>query len=664
MDAFQNQLPPMASLANMTSGMTFAAKARAAELNAVRAQKAAQVIKSRYEEPAPAPVFPGSVKFTMPRNRGPKAWKPLKLSELPDQGLEDDIQSALHSSPAVSTAVSATSSQNYNHVRNQQLMENKRALVAEHSTTHTASPFDQHSLYQYPPVGGEQSTSSDHKGFNYHSSGLYPTMAAPNMSYEPSNTYQVQGLSARSGNQLQASSNHSGYQYSVRPSTDPVNALASKMSDQMNLVENQDPFMEQPKTKQPSPTHTLSSNPANIHQSFGPQKQAGSTPAFANNPSSIHPSIASLKQPAAVKGTMDYNFRFPQPVQPHLSPQTSSALDQPVATPKVSVPTVKPSVATPSSSTYTRDPKPYSSYSASKKEFLLQNLDRQVAESEARGDLPKATRTVLYDPLARGSMGQPQPSYPDTPAEAPEVGKETLRTSEPLPWHHRPVSIFNSPTAYTFDKLQEHEQHGPPSFPPGLCPGNEYIYSLAQQPKRVERSMEELEAWWHNDTRAQGIPRATLNELSDARYAKDPPGYRRSTDSYSTITSPISAKTGSPIAAIGAERAARSNRSTNSSAPSNDIDDMLKQVCVNMASYISDRENGTNGYFGRYARVPEWCIDKGPRGNESFFGDWGVPPSRVGRDPRYRPTFHEGRYTVFEEMDRRGGQGPTIRRYH
>ena len=664
MDAFQGQLPPMASLANLTSGTTFAAKARAAELNAVRAQRAAQAMQSEYEAPASASVPLGTVKFAKPRSRGSKAWKPLNLSEVPDRVLEEDNQSALHSSPAVSAAVSEISS--HDQVRNQQFGEDKRALTyKDHSTARIASLYNQDYLHQYPTPGVGQMTSSDLRNRNHTSSELDLKMPVPNSSHQLSGMYQFQGLSARSGNQLRAPSNNSGYQYSVRASTEPSNIPdASQMSDQSKLVENEDPFTEQPNVKQPSSLYALSSNPSSIHEGFGPHNQPGSATAFANDPQSIHPNAASQKQPAAVKGTMDYNFRFPQPAQPHMSPQHSYNLDQPVATPKVSVPTVAPGLTPPSSSPYAREPKPYNSYSASKKKFLLQNLDKQVAESEARGDLPKATRTVLYDPLARGSMGQPQPNSLDTTAGAPEAEKEALRTSDPLPWHNRPVSIFNSPTAYTFDETQEREYHALPSFPPGLCPGNEYIYSLAQPPKRVERSTEELEAWWHNDARAQGIPRATLNELSDARYSKDPPGYRRSTDSFSTVASPISAKTGSPIAAIGAERAAKSSRSTNSNAPSNDIDDMLKQVCINFAGYISDRENGKSDYFGRYAPVPEWCIDKGPRGDESFFGDWGVPPNRVGRDPRYRPTFHEGRYTVFEEMDRRGGQSPLGRRFH
>jgi hypothetical protein len=36
-------------------------------------------------------------------------------------------------------------------------------------------------------------------------------------------------------------------------------------------------------------------------------------------------------------------------------------------------------------------------------------------------------------------------------------------------------------------------------------------------------------------------------------------------------------------------------------------------------------------------RVPEWAIDRGPKGNESFWDvqEWGMPPARVGRDTRY-----------------------------
>ena len=77
-----------------------------------------------------------------------------------------------------------------------------------------------------------------------------------------------------------------------------------------------------------------------------------------------------------------------------------------------------------------------------------------------------------------------------------------------------------------------------------------------------------------------------------------------------------------------------------------------------LTSYVTGGNASNPRVFGQYnGQVAEWCIDQGPGGNLSFFDDtWGAPPTRVGRDPRYRPTFHEGRYTVFDEGDRHGAR--------
>ena len=59
-----------ASLANLTSGTTFAAAARAAELNAARAnkQKAQEAAsESEYEVPGLVPLTLGALKFTKSR---------------------------------------------------------------------------------------------------------------------------------------------------------------------------------------------------------------------------------------------------------------------------------------------------------------------------------------------------------------------------------------------------------------------------------------------------------------------------------------------------------------------------------------------------------------------------------------------------------------------
>ena len=616
MEKFRGQLvAPTASLANLTSGTTFAAKARAAELNAVRARKAAKALEIENEVAAPEPVALGAVKFTKPRNRGAKAWKPLNLEELPENNSEEDSQTSNRPQTAESIATS------HGFASEQQPVESKRALNYDDlATSHTLSSLSQGAFvhqYQHPASSQipEQGAASQC------SSEWDPDMPVLNSSHVPLAMFSPEGHPLRAGNQY-------GYQYNSRPSTaQPQGPPSVNMfKPTMKHVSNDDPFMEQPKmNNQPSVTK------------------------FGSKPPGLHPSTAAHKQPTVVKGTMDLNFRFPQAAQPHLSPQNPYNLEQPLAAAKVSVPTVKHNPSTPSSSTYARDPKPYSSFSTSKKEMLLQNLEQVVESSKAKGDLPSATRTVLYDPYASDTVNQSQSSYQSAYGKLSEAEKESLKASEPMEWHDRPVQIFNSPTAYTFE-----ESHAP-QLPPGLCPGNDYIYSLAQQPKPAARSLEDVEAWWNNDTRAQGIPRANLNELADARFAKDPPGHRSTTDSFGSITSPASTKTGSSIAPIGSERSAKSN----------DLAEMMKQVCINLESYVVPSENAQDDYFGRFAPVPEWCIDKSPNGNDSFFGDWGVPPSRVGRDPRYRPTFHEGRYTVFEELDRRGGRdGGLGRRYH
>lgn len=295
----------------------------------------------------------------------------------------------------------------------------------------------------------------------------------------------------------------------------------------------------------------------------------------------------------------------------------------------------------------------------SKKEMLLQNLNQVVESSKAKGDLPNANRTVLYDPFAPDTGNDPQSGYVGTRGKQSEGGKDFLKTSEPEGYPG--VNVVTSPFAYGFEEPEA------PQFPPGLCKGNEYIYSLAHPPKPAKRSAEELDSWWKNDTRAQAIPRAVMDDLANTRFSTDPPGYRSTSDSFGSLASPASNKTGSSLAPIGSERSAKTVGSHPLVNANEDLGVLMKQACVNLMSYVVPSEKSQDDYFGqcRFAQVPEWCIDKSPNGNDSFFGDWGVPPSRVGRDPRYRPTLHEGRYTVFAEMKPGSGRDAGLaRRYH
>ena len=628
---------PTARLADLTSGTTFAAKARAAELNAVRAAKAAKAAEHLNENEVPAlqPLSLGSVKFTMPRNRGAKAWKPLNLHEVQEHSSEDD-----HDASCPQTARSMTQVHGFD--GEQQPAETKRSVVDQDSpapsyhlpSTRQNSFINDH---QHPDTG----QSLEQGAVNPYLTQLDRGMPLYNPSNPASTPFTGENQVLRGGIQY-------GTPFNSRLSTaqSRVPSFAKMYKPTMTHIRNDDPFIEPPKVNE----------------------QLNSATKFVSKPQGLHPSVPAHKQPDAVKGTMDLNFRFPQSAQHHLNTQITFNR-QSVAAPKAAIISRKPSPSIAASGAPARDPKPYTSFSTtnSKKEMLLQNLEQVVESSKAKGDLPSATRTVLYDPYAPDTAAQSRSSNSSAYGKLSEAEHDGLRVSEPEVYAQRLVPIFNSPTAYTFEDSRANTIEDPPSvsgedsrapsFPPGLCPGNEYIYSLAEEFKPVPRHLKnDVEEWWTKDTRAQGIPRTTLNELANARFAKDPPGHWDTSASFGSTTSPTSTRTGSSIAPIGSERSSKTN---------NDLAEMMKQVCTNLESYVIPSEKLQNDYFGRFAPVPEWCIDKSPSGNDSFFGDWGIPPSRVGRDPRYRRTFHEGRHTVFEELDHRSARdGGLGRRYH
>ena len=620
---------PTASLANLTSGTTFAAKARAAELNAVRARKAAKAVEDENEVPPKQPATFRPLKPSMPHNRGAKAWKPLSLHEVQEDISEDESRDATRPATAQSATLSHASS------KEQQIPTDKRAFnydsacasygYHDYDNDIPISRQDSDSFIDNHQVQAQQSSRSRASTTTY-STQLNPEIAV----FTPSTSHSAI-LSAQHNAHRARVGHHLAYQPNLRPSTvqpqGPSAQSTNMYKSTMMPPRNDDPFTEYPQVN----------------------NQHGSVTKFVSKPSSLHSSTATITQSTAVKGTMDLGFRFPHATQPSFSPQAPYNSEQRPPGPKASAPTLRHIQNPPN--TMTRDPKPYTSFStSSKKEMLLQNLEQVVESSKAKGDLPNATRTVLYDPFAPDPPTQTNSSYSSTYGKMNDAGRESLRTSEPMEWQERIAPVFESPTAYTFN-----ESHAP-RCPPGLCDPNAQMYALVEESKPKPRSLEDLEMWWNNDTRAQGIPRAALNELADVRYARDPPGHRAISESFGSVTSPASTRTASSIAPIGSERSTKTN---------SELAEMMKQVCINLESYVLPSENPEEDCFGRFAAVPEWCIDKSPTGNDSFFGDWGVPPSRVGRDPRYRRTFHEGRHTVFEELDHRGARdGGLGRRYH
>lgn len=66
---------------------------------------------------------------------------------------------------------------------------------------------------------------------------------------------------------------------------------------------------------------------------------------------------------------------------------------------------------------------------------------------------------------------------------------------------------------------------------------------------------------------------------------------------------------------------------------------LLVPVLENLASYVQGPIEKRRDYFCQWVKAPDWAVDRRPHGNESFFdGEWGQPPERLGRDPRYQPA--------------------------
>ncbi|KXT17410.1 hypothetical protein AC579_5747 [Pseudocercospora musae] len=119
------------------------------------------------------------------------------------------------------------------------------------------------------------------------------------------------------------------------------------------------------------------------------------------------------------------------------------------------------------------------------------------------------------------------------------------------------------------------------------------------------------------------------------------------------LSTPQKTSFGTPVTQpriIGASMGNRGNATAQKDAIPDaekvDITRLLIAVYENLASYTQGPNR--RDYWSRWSQPPEWCVDRSPKGNESFFDSvWGQPPARVGRDPRYRNTPGELRFGGF-----------------
>lgn len=623
-----------ASLANNMSGTTFAAKARAAELNAVRSRRAAQEAEAESVISPIPPMSLGAIKFTRPRNRA-RAWKALNLEELAEESIEEEE----------------------GHSERMPSVESFRKPPDQESNNGSIDPSIRFVTNHNSPISEPVSrldikvTLPTYQSSMISSRQLTPENAGTPQSHYPCNSEPYQAMSAIYGsrppsplNRLtpeQKSRTLSAVDYNSRP------GIAQDVGGQSFSAPGLFP-VQSTKTSQMALENSSTQQRLNWAEemrlkSLGvlPAFQPPQGRAFANNYTKdknhddpfTEPPLASLyrsmepvypynsnpapRAPPAVKGTTSAEFRFPPSHQPHnlASPQHSTPKsEQAQAGVHTNVLRSNPS--------YQRDPLPFSAFMSRnnlgphKKEMLLQNLENVVESSKTEGHLPSSTRTVLYDPLALSALKPAQPSpteaaFRRAQEEATKRSRtsastfgiteqERLEISDPLPWTDRPVSIEDSPTLITQASLSKKAPTQSEHLPVGFIQSPPPLFAVRSPPRRY--TSEQVESWWSDRSRRESLLQGQP-----------------------TIP---------PQSKPTAEEIARG---------------VMLPAYKTIMGYAETAERDN---FGRFCRVPEWCVDRTPGGSQSLYGDWGVPPSRVGRDPRYTPTFHEGRYTVFEEPSR------------
>ncbi|KAI4250371.1 MAG: hypothetical protein LQ352_005352 [Teloschistes flavicans] len=616
------QPTPTATLANMTSGTTFAQKARAAELNAALARRAAKENAETPIDPPMTSASPGALKLTKPRNNG-KQWKKLNLDEIPETTPETTQPETY---PTSTTRTSTLSNSDLN-----------RQFVFPNLAQSSHPVYHQQVQHVLPNIN-LQSGAAPYYAQDYQALATFPQFTNPLLAQNAflnSEHFGQQMMDYSQMNQMAAQRNPQ-YLPSAAPNQPaeyrPATTHSPEEIRRHSTTTADDPFVDMPQTafrqKFPGPEHYP-------HQPLNSSLDSG------------------LKAPIPVSSSTNRERKFfaehqqPRTIQPPPGLTTRAAYLS-AASGGQNMVTNRQSALAPD--IYQRDPKPYTSFARnpqdiSKNEELLQHLQQVVDVPKAEINTSSSNRTVLYDAVARDIS---ETSGVDAPARS-RTGSDILQASEPLPWKNRPVDIYNmAPPASTANYSNGHEQGQATTSRNGGFRGNAHVHqSFIPQEQSIQQRLDETEAWWRHDGRGQEAVRAYLEKV-----AEDHRQQKRGRD-YESIKKELERQ--------ASFRDEWSDTSPNTPVPeaftTGDITrDLLIPVLANLRSYIDDP---APSYFNKFSKAPAWAIDTGPDGNKSFFGeDWGKPPSRVGRDPRYRPTFHEGRYTVFEPNDGRvSGRG-------
>ncbi|KAI9843167.1 MAG: hypothetical protein M1838_002742 [Thelocarpon superellum] len=295
---------------------------------------------------------------------------------------------------------------------------------------------------------------------------------------------------------------------------------------------------------------------------------------------------------------------------------------------------------------------PVTDLGQSGREKIRESLNTLAATSSARSKhvaiannaATLGSRSVMFDPATArrelrpfpngvGTEAFPQvdPALPDWSPLSDEAAQHPLRgSSEALPgWKDRRVEIFREDAPPRTDEelraaTQAFIRQSASTFLP-----DPFIVNA----DRAARDRA-LEAWWSPPNPVEHDPRrAYLHQIAERDL--DP-----------------------------ARRERRASDPDNTSPPSAAADTanrLLIPLLGTLQGYLAESPRNGYGNFGSFAPVPEWCVDTSSTSSlQTFFGeDWGAPPARVGRDPRYRPLMrqHQSNHRLGGTSSGAGGRG-------
>jgi hypothetical protein len=229
--------------------------------------------------------------------------------------------------------------------------------------------------------------------------------------------------------------------------------------------------------------------------------------------------------------------------------------------------------------------------------------------------------------LAPQIQKPPSPSGSATSNNLENSSPENLRTKQTYA-HATPTITKTSESKGTPQTLQ------PPFFPEELSVHPSTSTSSSASKKQTYDEL--LQEWW----------------TSGNKFARQEEFYRSLQRTQGDTPSKL---TGPPahLTPIGPPSRTPKKESTSNSSTSFDITRLLIPVLENLSSYVQGPVSKRRDYWSQWSQPPEWAVDPSPEGNNSFYDkDWGTPPARVGRDPRYsgsrswQQTPQRGRLSV------------------